>query len=766
MVFFNELKILHKNGRRSSRVIIVLLPLLLLNFPRIVAAQAGDEKLILEEIIVTAQKREQAAQDVPISMAVFSNLDLLQLDLTDVAGIADYTPNVEWDRSWLGAANFGSLYIRGIGQAANFQERSTDPAVGLYLDGVYIGRALGSVMGTLDIQQVEVLRGPQGTLFGKNAIGGAVTIQTNRPADEFLAWVEATTGSDNRKDLRFVVNTPLTDQLLMRVSGSSLNQDGYGFSLQDDTEFGDINADYLRAALRWLPKGNLTVDLIADWTRTHQGSAVTTLVFADPSLGSLTSAYNFFVAPSNSVPGFGDGVPWDSRFITDGFFTNYSTAKSGSELDANGLTAIVNWNQGDLQLKSITGYRTMDSSWSVDADLSPLTIIEDVLETDQHQFSQEFNLRGIAGSLDWLVGLYYFSEAATASGGAIIIPEVFTVPADPVYGIPNPLYGKPFGGLRSKSREMSASSLAGFAHLNYAFTEHLVGSLGARYTVEEKQISNPPGLVPVASNGDSRTFRNLSPMAGLQYFVDSRLQFYGSITEGFRSGGFNTSVLFPREHYQYFEPENATSYELGLKASGERFNLATAFFFVNYDDIHVDVLQEVEPKILNAAEAEIKGLELELVTAISSNLRAQAGIGYLDAKYTKLNPRGLQDLTIPVTLDTRFMNAPKWSFSLGLDYSTHLTLGQLDIRADYAWRDETYNDSINTEELLQDAYGLLHASVTLVSNNERWQISLFGKNLTDEAYITSGAANRPDLGIVIANYARPREWGLRIRYRF
>lgn len=766
MAFFRELPLMHRNDRQSGHVIIVLLTLVLVHFPHIALAQTGDDALMLEEVIVTAQKREQAAQDVPVSLTAFTELELEKLDLADLAGIAAYTPNLEWDGSWLGAANFSSLYIRGVGQAANFQEGSTDPAVGLYVDGVYIGRALGSVMGILDIDQVEVLRGPQGTLFGKNATGGAVTVRTKRPEDNFSAWAEVTAGNDDRKDLRFVVNAPLNDQLLMRFSASSLNRDGYGVSLQDGTSFGDINTDYVRGVLRWLPQENLTLDLVADVTRSHQGSAVTTLVFAAPGPNSLTSVYNFFVAPANEVPRFGTGVPWDSRFITDGYFTNYSTAESGSELDAYGLTAIINWSHGGVEFKSITGYRKMDSWWGVDADLSPLTIVEDIMETEQHQFSQEFNLRGMGASLDWLLGLYYFEEEAVASGGVILIPEVFTVPYDPVYGVPNELYGKPFGGLRSKFNTMGASSLAGFVHLNHAFTERWSGALGARYTIEEKRIDNPPGAVPVASSGDSETFENFSPMASMQYLIDRNMQIYGSVSQGFKSGGFNTLVVQPQDHYQLFDPEEATSYELGLKVSRERFNLAGSVFLVHYDEIHTSVLDDTVPKILNVAEAEIRGFELELVAALSPHLKAQADIGYLDAKYTRLNPKGLQDLAIPVTLDHSFMNAPEWSFNLGLDYSRQIQFGRLEFRVDYTWRDKTFNDAINTEELVQDAFGLLHASVSLGSNSGRWQFSLFGNNLSNEKYIQSGLADKSDWGGAAANYARPRHWGISVRYRF
>lgn len=312
---------------------------------------------VLDEIVVTAQKREKVAQDVPISMSVFTDVDLAALHLTNVAELARYAPNLEWDTSFLGAANSSSIFIRGVGQAANFAEHSSDPGVGVYLDGVYIGRGVGSALGILDISQVEVLRGPQGTLFGKNATGGAVTLVSTRPTADFSGWADA-------------------------------------------------------------------------------------------------------------------------------------TGESGSDLDTQAVTAIVDWQPGELTFTSITAYRDMDSQWAMDVDLSPLTIIEDIIGLDQDQFSQEFNLRGRYGSLDWLVGLYYFNEEASSIGGAIIVPEVATVEFDPRFGVPNPLFGVPLNtpgvgpGNTPLVNDHRARSVAVFTHLEYGFNERLSGFAGLRYTSE------------------------------------------------------------------------------------------------------------------------------------------------------------------------------------------------------------------------------------------------------------------------------------------
>jgi len=739
----------------------------------ITARPAIDDGSIIDEIVVTAQKREKAAQDVPISMSIFAGFDLEALHLSNVADVARYTPNLEWDQSFFGASNSSAIFIRGVGQGPNFAEHSSDPGVGVYLDGVYIGRSVGSALSVLDISQVEVLRGPQGTLFGKNTIGGAVTLVSTRPTENLSGWADATTGSDSRSDLRLAVNIPITDQVWTRFSAASLNQDGYGISLQDGTEFGEVNTDTARGALRWLVGDDLMIDFNADWTRTHEASPTNTLIFANADPLSLTGAYNFFVAPTNTVDGFGIGVPWDSRFVTPGNFTNYATGRSGSDLDSQGVTAIVDWRPGELTFTSITAYREMDSQWAMDADLSPLTIVEDIIGLDQHQFSQEFNLQGRHGSLDWLVGLYYFDEEASSFGGVIIVPEVATVEFDPLFGVPNPLFGVPLSSPGVAAGDVplvndhSARSVAVFSHLEYEFSDRLSGFAGLRYTSEEKRVSNPPGIGLVASNGNSETFTNASPTLGLQYFLDEGLQIYGSVSQGFKSGGFNTLVIVPRQDYLSYAPEEVTSFELGAKASLERYTVTAAAFFADYEDIQIAVLNGVEPQTLNAAEAEIKGVELELVAALTTDLKLQAGVGYLDTEYTRLDEAGLAGLEIPVTLDSKLMDTPEWSFNLNLIYSTELRrIGRLTIRGDYSWRDKTYKDAINTEELIQDAYGLLHAGATLVSENRRWEFTLFGDNLTDEKYIRSGTAAKPTFGLVFANFARPRTWGLRVQYRF
>jgi iron complex outermembrane receptor protein len=746
----------------------VLLPVLAIALACPVNAQAPDENTAddaaIPEIIVRAQRRSRPLHDVPIAVTVFDEAEIEERRLLNVAGVARYTPNVEWDQAFLGAGNFSAIYIRGIGQSGSFFESSADPAVGVYLDGVYIGRAVGSVLGVHDVAQIEVLRGPQGTLFGRNTTGGAITIVSSRPVPEFAGWADLTTGSDNRFDARAVLNLPISDQVFTRFSAASLSQDGYGSSLQDGTVFGDVDVDSARAALRWLPVEDLTIDFVVDGSRTRQEAPVLTLNYADADPTSLTGAYNFFVAPTNSVPGFGDGVPWDDRFLTPDNFTNYATGETLTDVDTLGFAGIIEWRLDSMTFKSITAYRELDSAWGSDSDLSPMTIVESTIRTEQDQFTQEFTLQGLAGRFDWLAGLYYFEEEAKGNDTILIIPEVAEVPADPVLGVPNPLFGVPLSS-DGAIRDESAESVAVFAHADYEFSERWAGFLGLRYTTEDKTAVNTNGLVLNGSTTES--FEDWSPTIGIQYFIDPGLHLYGSVSQGFKSGGFNTIVLVPREDFLAFEPEEITAYEVGLKMSRRRFSLGAAVFFNDYKDIQFPVFNDVAPEFRNAAEAEMKGAELEIGGAPTDSLSWQAGLSYLDAKYTRLDEEDLAGLVAPITLDHELPNAPEWTFNVGLKWSTDLgSAGQLGLLGTYSWQDDMYKDAINTPEVKQDAYGLLYAAAVFTSNNRHWQVTLFGDNLTDEDYILGAGSNKPEFGLAWATYARPRTWGLSVRYGF
>jgi iron complex outermembrane receptor protein len=724
----------------------------------------SDNILVMEEVIVTAQRRELPILDVPASVTAFDMVDIESRKMANIADVARYTPNMEWDQTFLGSANVSAIFIRGIGTEAGFFERTADPSIAIYLDGAYIGRAVGSIFGIADVEQIEVLRGPQGTLFGRNATGGAVMVRTAVPVQDFMGWVDVTTGSDSRLDGRFAVNVPLSESVMTRFSGSSLNQDGYGESLQDGTEFGDTDLDSIRASLRWLPSDQTTIDISLDRSRSRQNPPAGTLLFASPHPMSPAGTWNFFVAPTNSVEGFGEGVTFDERFLTSSEFTNYSTGQSRSNLDTRGITANMEWRHDNLNLKSITSYREMESDWAYDVDMSPLLIIHDALKTDQDQFSQEFTLGGVTDSLDWLVGLYYFEEESRGFDEVILVPELSEVEFHPFLGIPNPLFGVQIGN-SGEDGDARANSIAAFGHVDYSVNDRLHIFGGIRFTEEEKEVERRPND-PSPFGGAEQSFSDSSPALGIQYYFADNLQVYASVAEGFKSGGFN-NIVSPGAPLRPFDQEESTAYEIGLKRSTDRLRLATAVFFTKYEDIQIPVFNFVLPEFRNAAEAEMKGAELELTAALSEKFTIQAGIGYLDAKFTRLDEDSLVGLTTPITLDSEIPNTPEWSFSTSLEYVTSLnTTTSLRLRADYSWRDEVEKVASNVAELRQEAYGLLYAAASLELNDGRWVLTLFGDNLTDEKYLLQGASNKAAFGIVVGSYGRPRTWGFTARFNF
>ncbi|HET6629981.1 MAG TPA: TonB-dependent receptor [Woeseiaceae bacterium] len=726
------------------------------------AQQDGSRQVALEEIIVTARRFEESLQEAPVSVTAFTAADLERRGYTNVSQIADVTPNMQFDATApiSGASNASSIFIRGIGQTDFLL--TVDPGVGIYLDGVYISRSVGGVLGLLDLERVEVLRGPQGTLFGRNTIGGAINMTTRKPDGEFAGYAELSVGRYDRLDARLSVNAPIVeDKLFARLSASSRNRDGYGRRLLTGESMGNENSDAARAAVRWLATDALEVDFAADYTRAREESPVTTLVWERPlsgyGVGAITGLYNLLVAP-------GTGVPYDSRFLTGDPYTSNATGPTGSELDVWGLAMTVDWDAGPFQVKSITAYRDMESVFGRDPDGSPLTIVHTDNVMAHEQFSQELHFTGTAANdrLDWLAGLYYFDESGfddvTADIGAGIFEAI---------GVPLSIAGPTY---------VDNKSYAAFLNLGYAFTERLSGSAGIRYSRDEKravinQVFPDLGSVPVLANPvGEESFDDVTPKVSLEYRWTDDVMTYASFARGFKSGGFTGRYVIPTAAPRPFDPEEVTTWELGFKSEflDSRVRLNGAGFYSDYQDIQVVIFNGVAPETRNAAKGRIRGGEIELTAVPVPDLLFTGGLGYLDAEYTGFDPLDSIGLVLPLELSDKFVNTPEWSLNAAVDYTIPLgnAAGDMSLRGDWSYRSAVANDAINTPELIQDGYSLVNARITYTAPGETWELSVFGTNLTDERYITSGVADVPSFGLVEATWARPREWGATVKYNF
>jgi len=753
----------------------------------------------IEEIIVTAQRREESLQETPIAVTALSGADLTQRLATNLADVGNFVPNLDFSTATQSSRSsfVSAVFIRGIGQTDFIV--TADPAVGIYVDGVYYGRTTGGVVDLLDIERVEVLRGPQGTLFGKNTIGGAVNVVSAPVQDEFGGSAEVMTGSYDRLNFRGDINVPLSDTLAARVAVSTKRSDGYGKRLDfpSGAQIGEQSADDSasgRIRLRWTPNEDIDANLSFDYTRVREPQVADDIKNINPA-APLLALWNGFVG----VPA---GTPYTPAFLTSGDFTTYGSGPNRAELDLWGPGLTIDWRMGEYTLRSITAYRSMDALFSNDGDGSPLRILgSDRVDLDQEQLSQEFHLLGSSfdGRLEWLTGLYYFEESAYEETAAYVLPGIFQAleampvlvgptgpiapcpPPDVVAGLPTPgplgCAGNPnnipldldFAG----TNDIDITNYSAFVHGTFALSEQWNLTLGARYTYEEKIHDIVYGRVNsgfvIAPPGTRRedSWDVVTPKAGLSFSPSNDLMTYFSVSRGFRSGGFNGRPFY-REAVDAYDPEYVWSYELGLKSEwfDQRLIMNAAVFFNDYTDIqltsnratadgNVAIITE------NAGEAEIKGFELELHARPIEALDLIAGIGYVDAEFTEIAP----DAT--VTSATVFAKTPEWDLNFGAQYRVPLgSRGALTFRADYAWRSELYNDVANSPALFQDSFGLVNARVAYQSADGRWQFAVFGMNLSDEHYITGGVGGAGAIGLDEVQYGRPREWGASVRYTF
>jgi iron complex outermembrane recepter protein len=717
----------------------------------------------LEEIVVTARMREEDLQETPISITAVTGRALEDRQIITTQGLDQLAPNlvVSQGQGVSGNASAGSYFIRGIGQIDFLL--NTDPGVGLYVDGVYVARSLGSIMDLIDLERVEVLRGPQGTLFGRNTIGGAISLVSQPPSEDFRADTRLTYGTFNR-DARATLSGPISDAAAGSIAVLWRDREGWVDRISDGTRLGDEESFAARGAVRFAPTSGVTVDLAAD--------------FLD-SEGTSTPANVVQVVETASFPGFHNGalvgppcVPppgsladprcFNPQWEASDRFDEQGTFESGTTLDVWGASLNASWEIApSLTLRAIAGYRETDALGSRDGDHTPI-LIQNTTDTWEHeQWSQELQLLGssFGDRFKWILGAYHFTEEG----------ENLNFVTFPVVAIQS-------GG------SVDNENTAAFGQATVDLTERLSLTAGLRWTDETKTFlpdqivladptgAFPPGSVPgfrLVPFVESRTsITETTPMANLAYQWSERLMTYVSYSEGFKSGGFTQRIFPPLPAPPPFDPEFATAYEAGFKWNSEdgRLRLNGAAYTTDYTDLQVQVLVGVQPLTANAGEADVQGFELELEAAPTADFSLNLGVGYTDAEYTELDPTVL---ATGVTLDSRFAQVPEWTASLGAGYDFRPGFGGVVTpRIDLAHRSAAYMNAANTASMRQDAYTLINASLTWQSADERWRVSVFGQNLGDEEYFVGGFADLVDQGYAEVLLGRPLEWGVSLSYRY
>ena len=782
-------------------------------------AQPQDDGI--EDIVVTAQFREQNLQETPLAISAFSGELLEARGATDTNDIDMFVPNAVIQPLGAGWGSTVAAFVRGIGLNDNIL--SYEPGVPIYVDDVYLGRNQGAIMDLLDLERVEVLRGPQGTLFGKNAIGGTVRFISSKPTGEG-GEVSVTAGERSRLNVRGMFDTAIVpDKLFLRIAGSSKTQDGYvdildyecvngpgsmgnggagtspmfpgvSFDLGSATnvagncvvdELGNENVQSGRGTLLWNAADNVEVTFTADVTRQRQkGPADEYVRFYRPGTpeGGLPEAWNFLVG----VPVF--GVAWDNRFLTPSPYTNYNryvdpisgrTFPNVNNLDASGMALTVEWSLGDnVTLKSITAQREFDNEFGRTSSGSaiPLDLTYDVTEHDQ--FTQEFQLTGSNGRLEWATGLFYYTADDSNYQSGTLFPGL--------------LYQQ------DSFDSQDAENWAVFVHGVFSLTDQLSLTAGVRYTDDHKvaHISRHnfngtdrlpvPGFTTQTSPGTVIVDEDkVSPTVGIDYQMKDNLLLFALYSTGFRGGGFSPR---PSNGLQLapFLSEELENFEVGVKSEmfDDSFRVNANLFFSTYTDQQV-FLGTLDPsgalwfRQTNSGESEYWGVEVETMWRLGEGFSLDGALGYIH-----------HELTDPGVANTciSFQNGdpcystrtPEWTLALGGAYQFNLSEGgTLTARLDGRYQSKVYflpygsdldpvnHIASNPIEGVQEGYTVYNGRVTWLPARGEWELALYGLNLTDEVYFNG---KLPLIGLGLGreqgNVAAPREYGVTVTRHF
>ena len=704
----------------------------------------------LEEIVVTATRREERLQDVPVAVTALTSQALEQRQIVDVQGLQNATPTLnmttQGDRSSM------ALSLRG--QSTNDNVSSIDPAVGVYLDGVYIARTTGGNLNFIDVERVEVLRGPQGTLFGRNTIGGAVNITTKRPTDVFEGSIAAGYGNYNAWNVTAVANLPVTEGIAFRVVGHHGERDGFARSTITGAELNAENIDYLRGALSvdFSPSWNLLVT--GDYTHSKNDGTWITLLKALPAADTRVSTIS-------------SGTDTASNYV-DRFARRVANTTNGPNTSENwGFGATITGEIGAVNVKSITAYREMHRFLpQFDQDGTPYELLQLTNKIDQDQFSQEIQFYGklFDDRLDWIVGAYYFEESAVDK-----VEQHFGYPINPNWSITD-------GSFKNKSASV-------FGQLEFHLSGQFSAVAGARYVKDTRAITwrnrvagpDPEDLIScLAAGGVLPTCAVTPPKAkydyvpftlGLNFKPTDDILLYGKFSRGFRAGGFNSRANAARA-LSPFGPERVDSYELGVKADVARilrFNAAvfqSKFSNIQFTTAQPDGLGGSTLVIDNAGRARINGVEVETTLSLD-RLRLSANLGVIDAKYTRIEPTA-----VGISKDSRFPYTPKVTYGFGAFYSLPTSFGEIELNADYSWRSRIAyaltppQDPANIGE----SYGLLNGRLTLRLESGI-ELSAWGKNLTNRKYVVR-VTDLAAAGFLNNYPGDPRTYGVAARYQF
>ena len=747
-----------------------------------VAAQdAGDEGVSeassgIEDIVVTARKRSESVQDVPVAITAMSGDQMVDRSVKDITDIAASTPSFF---AQVSSADPSALLISMRGQSSTDALMTLDSPVGVYLDGVYLPRQIGLRAAMVDIERVEVLRGPQGTLFGKNTTGGAVSITTRQPdLREVGGFASMVLGEHGRMEATGALNVPLIEDVMaVRAVAQYSGNNGYGRNMLGDRIGGDVSKSG-RINVAIAPGDRLKINLSGDYQRIKGDGIITRLAWLNPMTqapgSSLPAPTNLLRAtlaqqgladtPANRIAAY---EYLQSALLGNGSFYDAPTrSPQSNDYEGYGVSATIAYDISDyLSVKSITANRWADRDSAVDFDGTPITLFEPRYTTTSKVFSQELQLLSDPSArLSWILGGYYSKETGNEFTVTSTLPPLLAT---------NPAIS---------DGDVTNKSVAAFGQANFRLTDTIRITAGLRWTEETKSLltRNRNAVacnVPVAIRIDgtcagylSNSYSDWSYLLSADWKPSNATLIYAKTSRGFKGGGQNIrGQASDVRSFNPFTPETVTDYEIGAKLDlldrRLRFNLAG--YHAIYDDIQRSTSIQLasggaSTLVTNAAKATINGVELEMTARPTDALTLNVNASYTDASYDSFNDATIGDRS------AEHFPVPRWTVATNLTYELPTSAGDLKFIAGWNWRSATQlrPAALAVSSVTQKAYGLVDARISLHVDAIDADVAIFAKNLLDKEYLVGAVDLDRSLGFNIVNVGTPRVIGVEFRKSF
>ena len=731
----------------------------------------GSDAPGLDTVVVTAERKESNLQETPIAISAFSQASLDKKGITDIDATQNSVVGLQFGTATAFTAGV-RVAVRGIG--TDVITTGGDQSIALHMDGVYLGKASAGLLSFYDLERLEVLRGPQGTLYGRNATGGSINIISAKPTQDFIAKADVLGGNYGRARVRGVIGGGLSENLAARVTATWEKNNGTIENLNPGVgDLGEKDDWMVRAQLLYDVSDN--VEIIGRFHMAENrgtGPASKTLAYPAAAFAGLIQP------PVGPLAGSPFGVP--------NFQPVFATAQPApSSLhqvrlnqldqfsqDAMGANLEINVDLGFATMKSLTAWFDNETNLFRDGDGSELPLYIKARTEESEQFTQELTLSSNStGPLEWQLGAFYFSDE---SGDFDVLADF---PANPAFGATGYEFTIP-------EARAESTAWAVFGQASYFVTEDVRITGGIRYSYDKKDGVNelrliqdpaPGGLILVGfpqSGAFGESWDQVTYKVGVDYFVTDSSMLYGSFSTGYKAGGVNINA--PADPVAaIYDPETIDAWEIGSKNRffDDRFQLNVSAFWYDYSNLQLFAVTDSDPIIQNAAESEIKGIEVETQWAASNNLQLDFSFAYLDATFTDFmsadpaDPAPLQ--TVEDLSGNRLPQSPEFELVAGAQYTWPLPSGDLSLSSNYHWQDKTFFRAFNDEDKAQDAYGELDARLEYVHDDGRWRVALFGKNLTDKEAIRglqveAGLFGAPSL----VNPNQPRTWGGEVGFEF